>query len=490
MTAFSLTRAVAWNLIGMVVPLGVAVFAIPWLIELAGKERFGLLTLVWMGVGYFSLFDMGLGRALTQIVAETGGASSRVALGATLWTAFGLLVVLGMLGAALVICLAPWMIEGLLNVPPELREESLWAFYLLGAGLPFVTLTSGLVGLLEGHLRFGSVNGIRLPLGLASFLGPLLTFSFSPSLVWATAALLLARFAALAAYYRMARTSCPELDAPFSFSREEALRLLRFGGWLTVSNVIGPLMTYLDRFFVGAWFGLAPVAYYVTPYEALSRLLVLPQAAMNVLYPALARIHKETESHFAVLYTSACRFVFWVMLPIMATIVLLAPEGLQFWLGEEFRQAATGVVRWLALGWFVNALARPAFTLLQAAGRPDLVAKSHLAELLPYFVALFGLASAFGIEGVAMAWTLRVVLDTMLLNFLATRMRPEVGLVVRKTSATVLFFCVAFPAAALLQPLGQRLMVLGALLCLSAWGLAPFVRNALQEGFFSWKKTT
>jgi O-antigen/teichoic acid export membrane protein len=474
----------------MVVPLGVAVVAIPWLIDLAGKERFGLLTLVWMGVGYFSLFDMGLGRALTQIVAESGSADSRASLGVTLWTAFGLLFLLGVLGIAIVVGLAPSMVDGLLHVPSELRAEALRSFCLLGAGLPIVTLTSGLVGLLEGHLRFAAVNGVRLPLGLASFLGPLLTFSFSPSLVWATAALLLARFVALVIYYRMARIACPELAEPRSFSRQEALRLLRFGGWLTISNVIGPLMTYLDRFFVGAWFGLAPVAYYVTPYETLSRLLVLPQAVMNVLYPALAKIHKEAESRLTALYAAGCRFVFWVMLPIMAAIALLAPEGLQFWLGEEFRQAATGVVRWLALGWFVNALARPAFTLLQAAGRPDLVAKSHLAELLPYFAALFGLASAFGIEGVAMAWTLRVVLDTLLLNTLAARLRPEIGQAVRKTSTAAILACVAFPAAASLHSPVQRLGVLGALLCLSAWRLAPFARNALQEGLHLWKRST
>ena len=31
---------------------------------------FGVLSLVWMFIGYFSLFDLGLGRATTKLVAE------------------------------------------------------------------------------------------------------------------------------------------------------------------------------------------------------------------------------------------------------------------------------------------------------------------------------------------------------------------------------------------------------------------------------------
>jgi len=68
-----LARNVLWNLLGTGAPLLVALFAIPLLIEGLGTERFGVLLIAWMVVGYFSLFDMGLGRALTKLVAEKLG---------------------------------------------------------------------------------------------------------------------------------------------------------------------------------------------------------------------------------------------------------------------------------------------------------------------------------------------------------------------------------------------------------------------------------
>src|SRR6202047_3703995 len=68
-----LAKNTVWNLVGNGAPIAVAVFCIPILIRELGKERFGVLTLAWALIGYASLFDLGLGRALTQLVAKKLG---------------------------------------------------------------------------------------------------------------------------------------------------------------------------------------------------------------------------------------------------------------------------------------------------------------------------------------------------------------------------------------------------------------------------------
>jgi len=64
----------------------VAVFCIPILIRGLGKERFGLLTLAWVLIGYAGLFDLGLGRALTQLVAQKLGAGEEREIPSLVWT--------------------------------------------------------------------------------------------------------------------------------------------------------------------------------------------------------------------------------------------------------------------------------------------------------------------------------------------------------------------------------------------------------------------
>src|SRR5581483_8113346 len=69
-----LARNSMLNMVGQVGPLIVAVFAVPALVHALGVDRFGVLTLAWAAIGYFSLFDLGLGRALTQSASAAIGA--------------------------------------------------------------------------------------------------------------------------------------------------------------------------------------------------------------------------------------------------------------------------------------------------------------------------------------------------------------------------------------------------------------------------------
>ena len=454
-----LTQSVLWNLLGMAAPLLVAFFAIPLLIDGMGIERFGLLAIIWMGVGYFSLFDLGVGRALTKMVSERLGQGKTDDLGILIWSAVSLLALLGVFGAVLVVILSQPLMTGLLDVPGELRDEGIMAFCVLAVGLPLVIVTAGLVGILEAYQRFRTISMIRIPLGILTFAGPLLTLQFTPSIALATAVLLVGRLMALIAYYFATSRVQDELLRPRKPEWASIRSLLGFGGWFTVSNVIGPLMTYMDRFFIGALLGLSAVTYYVTPYEVLSRLAMLPQAVMGVLFPAMAAAFAGNRKRLVGLYDTSGKVIYWVMLPFTVSAFLLAPEALMVWLGDDFRNIATPIAHWLAAGWMINILARPAFTVLQSTGRPDLVAKTHLMELVPYLGLLWWLTSAYGITGAAAAWTLRVTVDTIVLNVIAAYTLPVLKLLVVRSCVTVLVTGVAFGSFWLLESLTLRLIV-------------------------------
>src|SRR4029077_1180053 len=80
--------------------------------------------------------------------------------------------------------------------------------------------------------------------------------------------------------------------------------------------------------------------------------------------------------------------------------------------------------QWLAVGVFINSLARVPFAAVQALGRPDAIAKLHAIELPLYLGTLCWLLSAYGIYGAAVAWTFRVSLDTLILFAMAGRFVP------------------------------------------------------------------
>lgn len=410
-----LARNIAWNLTGAAVPLFAAAWAIPRLVARLGPERFGLLALIWAGVGYFSLFDLGFGRALTKLVAQRLGEGRSSDIGALVRTALTALGVIGATGGVCIAGLAPWIVRHVLSVPPALRQEATTSFAIAALTLPVVVSAAGVIGVLQAYQRFGSLAVVQTLLGIATFLAPFAALQVHRSLVAVTLVLSFARVAALAVYLRICGEVIPAQTSSVGSSWAVLGELFRFGGWVTVSNVLGPIMVYLDRFLIAALVTIAAVAYYTTPYEMVTRLWVLADGLIAVVFPAVAVSLASAGAPTHTLYTKALRVMSVMMIVPVGLVVLFAGELLTLWLGREFASASSAVLRWQALGVFANALARLPFAAVQASGRPDITAKLHLLELPLYLCALWFLVRQFGIQGAAVAWTFRILFDAALL---------------------------------------------------------------------------
>jgi len=200
-----------------------------------------------MGIGYFSLFDFSVGRALTKLVAERLGNGQTEAMPALITTGLRLMFGLGIVGALVVALLAPWLTGHVLNIPDSLAEEATASLWILAAALPFVVATAGQIGILQAYQRFAAINAVRIPLGVATFLVPVAALEISHSLVSITLGMAMTRVAAGVSYRFMCQSYGRGQIKTFDGTHVRAL--LSFGGWVvTLGNVIGPLMVYFDRF--------------------------------------------------------------------------------------------------------------------------------------------------------------------------------------------------------------------------------------------------
>lgn len=427
-TSRVLARNTLFNTVGQVIPMFAAVVAIPILVRHLGTERFGVLTLAWAIIGYFTLFDLGLSRALTHAVAtELALDDGERNLAEVAWSSLWLMLALGLVAGSVLALLTPWIVTHGLNVPSALMDESRTTLFLLAASMPLIITNAGFRGLLEAHQDFGAATALRVPLGVFSFVGPLIVLPFSTRLPPIVALLIVGRVLTWLAHLFVCLRRYPYLRARRKIRSATVIPLIRLGGWMTASNIVSPLMNYLDRFLVGAILPMAAVAHYVTPYELITKLSLFPQSLMGVLFPAFASTYARDRERTAALFGRSLRVLLLFMFPLALTAVLFAREGLSAWVGADFARESAPVLRWLAVGVFINSMAHAPFNVLQGTGRPDLTGKLHLVELPLYLAALYTLAQHFGLVGVAMAWVLRITLDAVALMILAARRVPSVS---------------------------------------------------------------
>lgn len=463
-----LAKNTLWNTLGLVLPLVVGLFSMPFLVHGLGAERFGVLTIAWMVIGYFSILDFGLGRALTQIVAKRLGENDHESIPPLIWTGMGLMACTGVIGAIALGLVVDVMVHRWLNIEQSLQQESLNAFYILSVSIPFIVITSGFRGVLEAYQKFFVVNVIRIPLGLLTFLGPLIVLPVSNELDMIVLILLAGRIVGAYAYYYYCIKSVPALGFKPVLDRKTIKPLLSFGGWMSVSNLLGPLMVYLDRFLIGSVLTMTAVSYYVAPYEIVTKLWMIPMGLLGVLFPAFSTMLASDRPKIGNYFTMGTNIILFSMFPLFFSINLFASEGLGLWLGDEFSIRSSTVLQWLSAGVLVNCVSRVASVFVLGVGRPDLLAKLFLFELPLYIGALWYALNYFGIEGVAAIWALRVFIDAGAFFALVAWIAPELSKRLIIVSGQLLISLLLLFMATLIVDLSSKILLLIIVLVMSA----------------------
>lgn len=405
------------NFTGSILTSLVLFLSIPAYLHLVGEVRYGVLTLLWLLLTYLGALDLGIGRAATNRIAGLGNNTSERTQ-TVFWTAFTICLASGLAGSILLYFTAQALLDHFLaTTPVTLRQELVHSLPWLILAPPITTVSSLFVGALQGKGAFMAMNVGQLTTMILYQLTPLvIAFSGYTSLDYLIPGMVGSRMVGALVLFLLCRLKIPLRSRP-SFDPAEISPLLRYGGWISITNLAGPLLTVFDRFVIAAQTGAVSVTTYTVPFNLVNSLALLPASLQTVLLPRFAALREEEAQQLNV---QASVVVMTLMTPMITALFFLINPILIFWVGQGLADRSTPVAHVLLMGVWLNAIAFIPFSFLQGRGRPDIPAKFHLLELFPYVVILWLLIHKFSIIGAAIAWSLRVFVDTLLL-FAVTR---------------------------------------------------------------------
>ncbi|MFL5296744.1 MAG: flippase [Phenylobacterium sp.] len=413
----SVSRHTAYNLVGQVIPILLSLVTVPFYLRLVGAERYGVLAIAWLLLGYFGLFDLGLGRATAFRLAAQKDASPQ-ARANTLWAALIVNLLMGAVGSLVLWGAATLFFGTLFKVSADLKVEVAAAVPLLALTVPVATVTGVLTGAMQGRERFLEINVVNvistalfqlLPLGLAVVYGPRLPLLLLGAL---TARGLAAAVLAYRCHLDLTR------GRQFRLDRDETLNLLKYGGWVNLTSIFGPVLFMMDRFTIGATLGATAVTDFTVPYQLAERTSILSTSLVSALFPRLSSSSPEERQALA---NRASLTVLALLSPLFLGGIYIMGPFLHIWVGQKLGSDAPWVGRYMLFAMWLNALALIPFIRLQASGRPDLVTKILLAEIPPFLLTLFVAIHYFGLVGAAAAAMFRWTMDYALLTWFASR---------------------------------------------------------------------
>lgn len=421
-----LVRNSALNVAGKLIPMAIAIVTMPYVIQHLGDDRAGIFQFCWILLGYFNLFDFGFGRALVKFASErlASGAGHEIpdwttTVNRVLWRiAVPLAIVM------LVVLPAVMAREG--SIPAEFADETRRAAMGIALYIPFLLTFFSHIGILETWQRFDLINRYQIIYGILWYLLPVIAIVYTQRIDILVGILLVLRMLHWGVIRYHARKLL--IGMPVGVYRKDFWSpLFDFSRWIVVINSAALVIAHLDRLLIYWVLSSAALAWYNTPFDVVLKVTIIPMAFAGVLFPAIAHATGNDPSRARYIYNGYRNVTLMVVFPICAGLGMFAPELLQMWLGLSmdpdrvavFLTQSTLPMQWFAWGVFATSVALIPSSYLQSKGRPDLIAKLHLAEIPVFLLMVWFGIHYYGLAGVAGAVAIRMVFDAIVLLWLA-----------------------------------------------------------------------
>ena len=239
--------------------------------------------------------------------------------------------------------------------------------------------------------------------------------------------LVVSRLAGLVIWFILADRVFPVLRTRPKFSREYVGPLFSFSGWLALSGILFTVISSLDRLFIGNLVDIKAVGYYAAPFEAISRIGIVPGSLSLVLFPAFSYLNGGGDvTTTGKIFSRSVKYLLVLAGTPLLFFAFFANDFLRLWLGGDFALHSTRVVQLLALGFLVNSVITVAFSYLQGIGRVDITTKLQMVELAFFALLAWLCIRRWGIGGAAFATCMRLSIFTFLYfwaSFKAGRIR-------------------------------------------------------------------
>lgn len=416
-----IAKNTVYNLLGYVIPIVFALFFIPPLIEGLGKERFGILSLVWVIIGYFSFLDLGIGRSLTKVISEKIGRETDNQIPIIFWTALIIMFTVSIIISLLAILFIPSLLNNFLNISEELKPETYLTFLAITLAIPLVSTTAALRGVLEAYQKFLIINLMRTILGIFTFLGPILVLILTNSLLYIVLFLIFIRVIIWLSYFIICLNIDRRLRKKISFSFEIIKPTIRFSIWISLSNIISPIILYSDRFLIGSLVSASAITYYATPYEMVTKILLIPGALLGVLFPVFSASFIDKPELAKKFFIRGLKFVFIIIYPVILVVIIFSKEILYLWLGRDFSNHSTTILQYLSIGIFMNSLSMVPNIFFQGTGKPKIPTLINFFELPFYILTMWFTIKTWNIEGAAFTYMIMASIDVFLMYMLAAK---------------------------------------------------------------------
>lgn len=393
----------AHNVLGWLLPTVIFIILTPIMVKKLGVAGFGVVTLIQIVTGYMTILNFGFSEAIIKQIAENSEHHPEQANRA-MWAGLGLFAGFGLAGAVILYALADWLGMDVLQIPSEIRTETVTALKIGAVIFALQMLAEFYRGTAIGNHRFDVPNISRIVRISLSAILIILSLRMGGGLVavmWSTLAGLIAGLALNAIWMQRV---CPMHWVSGGY-RPVFLELFHFSKHIFFVRISGMISSKISQFFLGTLSSIANVALYEVPTRVAETGSVILNRILQVFYPGFSSMDKiKDKNRIRAIFFSVLSIQLFILMPLMLMVMLEGPAMLAVWINAEFAANASGIINLVAITYFLSSLTNLPVFVAMSFGLPAIVSKYSMIRMLITIVLVYPMVKLYGLVGAA--WVL------------------------------------------------------------------------------------
>ncbi len=409
-------RNVFFNLASQALVLGTSFITTPYIVNKLGADSYGVVILLSTILGYLNFLDLGLSGALTRYLTECASAYDWERFRRLLWSSIIFYTSISSFVVILFTTIPSQPILHVINIPPQLHNTFTVAF-LIGIAawvISFLNLPPHAVLWAYHRLDMASFSVL-----ISGTLQPILTVTalfLGYGIVGVSIATLLTHVTVLITTIWMSTRLHRSWGKPI-WDPQSLKPLFRYGGWVTLAQVVGQVAGSVDKILIGSYLGPASVGYYNLSTSLPLKLWIIHGAFVSSAFPLIVSLkaHSASSAEVFHLVSRFAKSILLLLLPFALFFIFFGHTFLSVWINETYARNGLFCIILASVYSLISGFSNILHSLLHAWERPDLSTKVHLLTTLGYLPLLYVFIRWLGISGGALALVAFSVIELFLI---------------------------------------------------------------------------
>jgi O-antigen/teichoic acid export membrane protein len=408
-------RNVFFNLASQALILGTSFITTPYIVNKLGADSYGVVILLSTILGYLSFLDLGLSGALIRYLTECASVHDWERFRRILWSSLIFYAFISLTVVTLFALIPYQSILHVINIPPQLHNTFTIAFLVGIAAWVIGFLTPPPHAILWAYHRLDMTSFLML---ISGALQPILTVTalfLGYGIVGASIATLLTNVTVLITTIWMSTRLHRSWGKPI-WDPQSLKPLFRYGGWLTLAQVVSQVTGSVDKILIGTYLSPASVGYYSISISLPLKLWIIHGAFVSSAFPLIVSLkaHSASSAEVFHLVSRFARSILLLLSPFVLFFIFFGYTFLSAWINDIYARNGLFCIILTSVYSLISGFSGIFHALLRAWERADLSTKVYLFTTLGYLPLLYLLIRWLGISGGALALVLFSVIELFL----------------------------------------------------------------------------